>query len=179
VGVVDTIQKKTDFFPDLKSRQSIGKWNDINYEMLGEIAKKGDSIPPDILVISYTYPDKPYGVAAVEKGLAPFKGINVVGLDFYKPETVEEEITKLGAILGKEDKAREYLDWRNQKLSQVEDAVDGLVMPKVYFEMNSKGGLGALSTYGKGSGLNDLQRKAGGYNIAKDLEESSPKVDWE
>jgi iron complex transport system substrate-binding protein len=179
VGVVDTIKKKADYFPNLLDKQSIGKWNAPDYEMIGEIARSGDSVRPNIIVICYTYPDKPYGVNAVEKGLAPFEGVAVVGLDFYKPENMTREIALLGSILGREDAAANYIGWYEEKTGSVRNAVDGLSMPKVYLERTSTGGIGALDTYGSGSGLNDLARIAGGYNIAKGLTENSPKVPWE
>ena len=41
VGVSDTVLKKGYYFPQLKKKQNIGKWNQPDYEMIGEIAKGG------------------------------------------------------------------------------------------------------------------------------------------
>jgi len=179
VGVVDTVTKKADYFPELKDKQTVGKWNEFNYEIIGEIANSGDSIEPNIIIICYSYQDKPYGVVAVEQGVEPFENIAVVALDFYKPEKLEEEVTLLGQILGKEQEAQDYLNWYHLRTADVKQAVSGMNIPKVYYERNNKGGLGALDTYGSGSGLNDLQKGAGGYNLAKNLEGEYPQVDWE
>ena len=80
--------EKRYYFPDLAKKQSIGKWNEPDYEMIGEIGKGGEeAITLDIMVIGYSYPDKPYGIFGVEKGLAPFNDIKAVALEFTKPET--------------------------------------------------------------------------------------------
>jgi len=177
VGVSDSVKNKAYYFSNLKDKQSIGKWNDPDYEMIGEIAKKGDAIVPDIIVIGYSYPDKPYGINAVDKKLETFGNITAVALDFYKPENMTAEIEKLGIILGKEEEAKDYIDWYDEKDAQVEQAIEGQLRPKVYVEWSSKSG--ELSTLGSGSGADGMVKVAGGNNIAKDLEDSYPKVGWE
>ncbi|NYT02993.1 MAG: ABC transporter substrate-binding protein [Methanosarcinales archaeon] len=179
VGVVDTITRKADYFPELKDKQVVGKWNEFNYEMIGEIANSEDSVEPNIILICYSYTDKPYGVVAVEQGVEPFENIAVVALDFYKPEKLEDEVAILGQILGKDVEAQDYLNWYWLRSTEVKEAVSGQNIPEVYYERNNKGGLGALDTYGSGSGLIDLQRGAGGYNLARSLEGEYPQVEWE
>lgn len=177
VGVSDSVQKKGYYFPKLAKKQSIGKWNAPDYEMIGELAKGGEeSITPDILVIGYSYTDKPYGIFGVEKGVAPFKDIRAVALDFYKPENMTRELEILGQILGKEAEAQDYINWYNDKSAAVEQAVNGLNMPKVYAEWSSTSD---LSTLGSGSGFDQVLSVANGYNIAKKLGDAYPKVGWE
>ncbi|MHC1631221.1 MAG: ABC transporter substrate-binding protein [Methanotrichaceae archaeon] len=179
VGVTDSITKKSYYFPEFQDREVIGTWKEFDYEKIGKIAMGDeDFIVPDIIVISYTYRNRPYGVFAVEEGLAPFENITVLGLDLYKQETLKDEMRALGTVLGREETAEDYCNWCEEKEEDVESAVKGLDAPKVYIQGSDKGGLGALSTYGEGSALNDLCRMAGGDNIAKDLAEY-PKVDWE
>jgi len=177
VGISDSVEKKAYYFPALKNRQSIGKWSEPDYEMIGEIARSGDEIVPNIIVISYTFPDKPYGIVEVAKGLEPFKGITAIGLDFYKPENMTREIELLGRILGKEAEAQRFIEWYEEKQADVENAVANKNVPKVYVESRSKGG--ELSTYGAGSGTSQLLSIAKGDNIAKDLKGAYPKVGWE
>ena len=179
IGISDNLKSKTETFPNLKNKQGVGKWNEINFEMIGEIARQGDTIEPDILVIAYTYPDQPYGAANVAKGLEPFGNITVVGLDFYKPENLTQDVRTLGKILNRNDEAQKYLDWLNSSREKISAAVKGSTMPKVYFESNSKGGLGSLATYGQGSGIDQMIKMSYGFNIAKDLKEMYPKVTWE
>ena len=177
VGVSDTVQKKGYYFPQLKKKQSIGKWNQPDYEMIGELAKGSEeSITPDILVIGYSYPDKPYGIFGVEKGLAPFKDIRTVALEFIKPENMTREIETLGKILSKEAEAQDYINWYREKRASVEQAVNGLNKPRVYAEWSSTSD---LSTLGAGSGFDQVLGVANGYNIARKLGDAYPKVGWE
>ncbi len=177
VGVSDTVQKKGYYFPTLAKKQNVGKWNLPDYEMIGELARGGkDSIAPDIVVIGYSYPDKSYGIFGVEKGLAPFKDIKAVALDFFKPENMTREMETLGKILDKEDEARDYINWYDEENSRVKKAVEGLNMPKVYAEWGSTPD---LSTLGAGSGFDQVLSVANGYNIAKKLGDAYPKVGWE
>lgn len=179
VAVSDNLKSKTEIFPGLKDKPGVGKWNEVNFEAIGEVARQGDRIVPDIIVIAYTYPDQPYGALNVAKGLEPFGNITVVGLDFYKPENLTQDVLTLGKILNRNDEALKYLDWLNMSRKSVSLAIDGKSIPNVYFESNSKGGLGSLATYGMGSGINEMINRSGGHNIAGDLEEMYPKVTWE
>ena len=177
VGVSDTVKNKGYYFPDLKGKQSVGKWNALDYEMIGAIASDGkDSIVPDIVVIGYSYPDKSYGIYGLEKGLEPFDNIKAVALEFTKPENITREVEILGQILGKEEQASEYISWYNDKINSARDAVEGLNMPKVYVEWSSTAD---LSTLGSGSGFDQVLSVARGYNVAGSLGEAYPKVDWE
>lgn len=181
IAVTDSVKNRRTYFPYLADKQVIGKWTEPDYEMIGEIAKGGkDEIEPNIIVLGYAYIDKPYGAPGVEKGLAPFKNILNAGFDIHKPDEFADDLMALGKIFGKEAQAQEYLGWYNEKTEDVEKAIDGLNMPKVYLESSSTSPkIGELGTYGKGSGLSQLTRIANGYNVAKDLELEWPKVEWE
>jgi len=179
VGVSDNLKSKVEIFPSLKNKQGVGKWNEVNFEQIGEIARQGDTIVPDIIVLAYTYPDKPYGAENVAMGLKPFGNITVVGLDFYKPENLTQDVQLLGKILNRNDEAQDYLDWLDSSRTKITNAIKGDDIPNVYFESNNKGGLGELATYGMGSGIDGMIRQSGGINIAGDLEEMYPKVTWE
>lgn len=176
VGVSDTVKNKEYYFPQLKNVQLVGTWKEPDYEMIAEIAKKGESVVPDILVITYTSPGKPYGAEEAAKKLTPF-GIKVVGLDLYKPETMRSEILTLGRILNREEEARKYVEWYEKVTDDVESAVKDKAVPKVYAESTSKGG--SYTTHGPGSGVDQLISIARGHNIASDLKEAYPVVDWE
>jgi len=86
------------------------------------------------------------------------------------------EIETLGKILGKENEARDYIDWYDAERSKAEKAVEGQNMPKVYAEWSSTSD---LSTLGAGSGFDQVLSVANGYNIARKLGDAYPKVGWE
>jgi iron complex transport system substrate-binding protein len=172
VGMSDSAIKKSYLAPDVKTDRSVGKWNEPDYEMIGEMAQDYENI----VLLTYSYPEKPYGAAAFAEKLEPFQNVIVVGLDFFKPATMISDIESLGDILGKEDASQDYVDWYNDKVSQVEQEVQGLSEPKVYVEWNTKGD---LSTLGSGSGFDGVLQQANGYNIARDIEGQYPKIDWE
>jgi iron complex transport system substrate-binding protein len=149
--------------------------------MIGQVARgSGDTVVPDILVITYPEADKPYGAAACEKGLASFKNITVVGFKLSRPENMSEEITKLGILLNREKEAENYLEWYEGHKEKIKEAVHGKASPKVYVEVyNSGAGLGALPSHGKGSATYSQIKFAGGNNICSKIELMNPKVDWE
>jgi iron complex transport system substrate-binding protein len=178
VGITQDVKDRNYDFPDLQDRQVIGKGSDPNYEMIGKVAQKGGTIPQDIIVIAFSYKDYPYGAFGVDENLAPLKNISVIALDFYKQETLNEEVTQLGFILKNVEAAKKFIDWHDQQLSKIDEAIRDLPVPKVYLESNSKGGLGALSTYGNGSGTDQLLKAAKGYNIIRE-NVMYPKIDWE
>ncbi len=55
----------------------------------------------------------------------------MVGLDFYIPSTLEDEVEKLGYILERDERAKNFIDWRQEKENAVRSAVAGLERPKV------------------------------------------------
>ena len=179
VGITEAILQRSGHLPGLVNKQVIGSsqmGGEADYELIAEIAAQGNN-SSNLLVIGFSGVGKDYGARAVEERLAPF-GIVNVGLDFYQPENLSREMTVLGKILEKEDQARSYLDWREEKIQIIEDAVSDLSPPTVYVERSPKKGLGDLISYGNGSGMDDLVRMARGMNIAGELEKSA-HVEWE
>jgi len=178
VGLAEGITDNYEFY-GLKNRPSVGTWKEIDYEMIGEIAYDGSQVvTPDIIVVGYVYPGKPNGVEAVSTNLESIDGISVLGLDYYKEENLSRELSLLGSILGKEDRAKEVLDWHDERASEVESAVADLDHPRVYLESGSSTGVGELTTFGAQSGSAMLLEKAGGENVVKE-DLAYPKVDWE
>lgn len=178
VGIVDSVQKNSKMFPLLKKKTSVGKEDDPNIDMIGAISLEGDIIKPNILVVCYDYPDKPYGAAAIERKLVSLKNITVAGFHFT-PEIMTEELHKLGKLLGKESEAEDYLNWYSERKADVKKSLDGEASPKVYMELSSKGGLNSLETPGKTNSLNALITNAGGDNIAKSQSKPVVKVKWD
>jgi len=181
VAVDDAEKEKSEMPEELKKKQTVGKWSDPDFEMIGQVARgSGDTIVPDIVVITYPEADKPYGAATCEKGLASFKNITVVGFKLSRPENMSEEITKLGILLNREKEAEKYIEWYEGHKEKIKESVQGKALPKVYVEQYYSGtGLGALPSIGKASALYNQIKFAGGYNICNKIDIMSPKVDWE
>lgn len=183
VGVTDTVQKYNWYFPNLGSKALVGKWSAPDYEMIAQIAK-GDqeTITPNILVLGYPsgkMSGKSYAVDAVEEGLAPFDGIAIAGFSFYKEESLDEEITKLGMILEREEQAEVYIDWKNSKKQEISDAVSDLDRPLVYFESTQPKGLGELKTNGASADIDRSISLAGGINAFGSSEDETVTTSWE
>ncbi|HPS90746.1 MAG TPA: ABC transporter substrate-binding protein [Methanothrix sp.] len=179
VAVSDTVKQKSSYyFPMLKKVPSVGTFNKLDYEMIGAIAKGGnDTIAPDIIFIGYSYPGKAYGIEAHAKALAPFENITCIGLDFFYPENMTNDMEKLGVILNKEAEAREYINWYNEKASDIKDAVKDTLMPMTYVEWTSKGD--DLSGMGPTSGAGQMVKAVNAYNIFSGLTDAYPKINWE
>ena len=176
VGTTDSVPKyKAYYFSDvMDSWEIVGTWKEFNYEKIADLARDGDGkIEPGMLVISYANK-----AAEVEENLGPFKKIDVVGLDLYNADTLEEEMTTLGEILNREAEAEDYNDWVSEKKADVAEAVSGLERPRVYVEGGYTGDLGSLRTYGQGSSLDEMITLAGGENIITDTT-ANIRVDWE
>lgn len=176
-GVIEGILKGgKEYFPELADRPSVGTWKEFDYERIVEIAgnNTNSAVFGIVLVICYVH-----DVSEVKEKLYPFEHIVVVGLDLYKAETLDDEIANLGYILEREDRAKEFIGWRYEKISKVKSAVDGLEKPKVYIERGRSKGTTELGTFGKGSALDMISGIAGGNNIARDIEKKFPKMDWE
>jgi iron complex transport system substrate-binding protein len=179
VGVTDMIKGGEGgvYFSELADKPSVGTWKDFDYEEIVRLAKgDADTVIPDILVICDAN-GYYYDASDVEEKLSPF-GIAVAGLPLYQLSTMEEEMEELGYLLEREDEAADYIAWRQAKEEAVRSAVDGLAKPKVYIEKGSATGTGELKTYGGGSALDEHCELAGGANIAKEIGEKYPAVDW-
>jgi len=179
IAVSDAVKQKASYyFPILKDKPSIGTFNKLDYEMIGAIAKGSkDTVDPDIIFIGYSYPGKAYGIDAHAKALAPFTNLTCVGLDFFYPENMTVEMEKLGNILNKQAEAQEYINWYNEKVSDVVEAVDKTSMPKLYVEWSSKGN--DLSGMGPTSGAGQMVNSVNAYNIFAGITDAYPKIDWE
>jgi len=176
VGVTEMINKDgKEYFPELADKPSVGTWKEFDYERIVDISMNNTTgTAPGVLVISYVS-----RVSEVEEKLSSFEHIAVVGLDFYKEDTLDDEIVKLGYFLEREEEAQDFIDWRQERIATIKSAVDGLERPKVYIEKGSSTGTGELGTYGEGSAFDMLCEIAGGENVATHMDALYPKVNWE
>ncbi|MEA3414721.1 MAG: ABC transporter substrate-binding protein [Thermodesulfobacteriota bacterium] len=159
VGICDGISNGQLFWPELKDRAVVGSWSEPNYELIV-------GLNPDIVICYSRWPGQ-----QLEKKLTPFD-IKVVRLDFYKIRSLVKEIKILGRILGKEQEARQLIDWYHEKLKLTERELMPLRnRPDVYVESYSK-----YHTTGPGSGGHEMCVLAGGNNIASNFSIPYPEI---
>jgi iron complex transport system substrate-binding protein len=154
VGIDQFTKWNPEFFPMLKNKPSIGMPMGMppNYEKIADLRPQ--------VVISYAsplwyYPD-------LEEKMDPF-GIKVLRMDFYLPETFASEVSTLGKMLGKGERAREYLDFALSHVEKIKQRVEDLKPEervKVYFEFFMP-----YVSYGESRSGGELVNLAGGDNI--------------
>ncbi|NQE45253.1 Cobalamin-binding protein [ANME-1 cluster archaeon GoMg2] len=169
VGIVDSVQEKTFYFPEMSRKTLVGTWREVDWEEVVETN-------PD-LVITYTT----YGAKAdiAEEKLNSF-GIAVAGLNLYDPNHIPTEVTKLAILLESEERASKYLEWYEEYKIVVDELIGGKEKPKVFMTTTKAIGLNSeLPTYGSGTTDNDLCEMTGGINVAGNLTVKYPKVSAE
>lgn len=99
------------------------------------------SLKPDVV---FTYTNRPDHT--LEEKLEP-AGIQVVRLNNYLPDQVDQEWELLGRLFGKEDRAAEFLAWKHriehlseERIASIEDTEKQSVLALSAGFLNSKGG---------------------------------------
>ena len=152
----------TVFFPEISELPVISTYPEVDVEKIL-------SLEPDIVLCSQ------YHVDPLEEQLPA--SIPVVVFSFCKLWMLEEELKKLGYILGEEKNMDAYCEFHDKYIDLVKERTEGIPegdKPKVYYETV----WGEWSTYGAGTGLQWHTETAGGINIFAE-ETSYPVVDGE
>ena len=167
IGISKHTADCADFFPQISRLPMVGSMSSPDIEKIL-------SLNPDV-VIAYGSHFTRWS-EELERKLHG-TDITLIRLDCYKPETMIDDVRKLGYIIERENGAEEFVGWYLGHL----DVIDGRVKdlredekPRVYIE-----GYEDYKTYGTGSGADQLIEMAGGRNIAAGLSGSYPKVDPE
>lgn len=158
VGVSKYAIKDKTFFPEFHDYPNVGSAWSIDYEVILECE-------PEVLITYTKYPspdeleDKLVGT-----------GITVVRLDFSHLSSYEKELKTLAYILGKVERAEEFLDFYENVKGEIERRTASLSdeeRPKVYLEADFGSGK-KYYTCGEGHGLHEVLVTAGGLNIFED-----------
>jgi iron complex transport system substrate-binding protein len=120
LGVEDRVVAVTSYifddplmYPRLLDKADIGTIYEPNFEVIAEAN-------PDLLVTTPgTYLD------SVLETVEPM-GITVVSLDLAKPFRYDEELALLGMIMGKEVRARDFVDWRSCTMDLIVERTSSL-----------------------------------------------------
>ena len=164
VGISDTIEKRTDFFPMISKKPVVGGWKEIDPESVLQLE-------PDAVFAYGTWPGPEY----IEDKLPPT--ITVIRLDFFKPEELREGMETFGYLLEEEANASKYLEWHDKYVGEIEDKVSEIPedeKPKVFLDKSNVDSISERKTYSEGTGMHQLCELAGGNNIALTAELVGP-----
>jgi iron complex transport system substrate-binding protein len=158
VGVPRSLfPKYAELYPVMAEKPAIGGFTEPNYEKIVEV-------DPQILI---NYPGK---VPELEKTLED-TDIKVILMGFdHKGIDFDQEVEVLGYILGKQNEADEFINWKKEYLNVVKSRTDGLKDEEKVRVFIGKDGIDYLfQTATQGTGWNEVVTTAGGKNIAADL----------
>ena len=155
VGVTSTAQKEDGYswLPGIQDKPPVGIYRELDYEKIMELE-------PNIVIVS----KKTATTGVMEEKLAP-AGITVVGVNFVELKKFDNNLKILAKIVGKDEKAEEFISWRQNHLDLIKERTEG-IEPKVrvYVEYSDT----LWGTSGKGSCGHSVITTAGGNNIAGD-----------
>jgi iron complex transport system substrate-binding protein len=159
VGVFSEIIREPEFWGGLAKRPKVGSWRDPDLEAIA-------SLTPDIVV---AYSRNP-GPTLEQK--ANLLGIQVLRLDFYKVDKLEEEARALGLLLNRMQEAERFCEWHRRHLKMIQERVARTSRrPAAYIESYSD-----YHAAGPGSGGHEMCVLAGGRNISESLSIPFPRV---
>ena len=157
VGVTSTMKEGGGaWLPGIQDKPTMGAYKAIDYEKVMELN-------PDIVIVGSA---KAKAEEIAEK-LAP-AGITVFANSFRSQEKFAHGLTILAKILGKDERAGEFISWRQNCIDEITERTEELEPDekiKVYGESNARLWL----TAAKDSGFHGVITMAGGNNIAGDL----------
>lgn len=146
VGVGEDYYAKSDptYYPELSQKPSIGStWPDINVEKIIDLE-------PDLVIASiYTSKDmlddhlNGTGIQIVRIYPRNEEELSIYSGEEIKWPSIREEMLKLGYVLGKADKAKEYVEWYDSIVNPIEEKIAKISnedKPKVFLEDDSRGG---------------------------------------
>jgi iron complex transport system substrate-binding protein len=168
VGVTHTTKECTKFLSEISAMTDIGDWSTPDIEAIL-------ACDPDTVCVYAKWP----GAEKLDDKLPD--DLNIVRLDFYKAETLREEMIKLGYLLNKKERTGEYLRWHDRYVDAINEKVSGIPDDeKVRVFIDSGGGKTfGRKAYSTGTGMHDLCVCAGGVNIAEGYVEKYADVETE
>ena len=149
-----------DFFSDLSSLPTVGKWSEPDIETILRLQ-------PDLVIADLRTPN-----TEILEDKLEGTGITVIRMGFTYPDYSLAEMMALGYILGKKDEAREYTNFAGEYIDLIESRVSAIPVDKrskVYpiYSSHTTGDLGKSGS--NGSIVDMLCGLAGGVNIAHNL----------
>ncbi len=140
-------------YPKLTTIKSVGTFNDVNLETLLKVK-------PDIVFAGITASQTNERIEAM--GIPVF----TLGTGKHTLETLLEEFTQVGTLVGKQDKAKDLVTYWNETLTSIEQALSKNQKKLKVFYAN---GSNQISSESKGWWGDVFITKAGGINVAQDM----------
>ena len=153
VGIAGSVSTYNSLLPEVSKLPSVGmEWWDPDIEAILELN------PDTVCVIGMSS-------SPIQEKLPDT--ITVIGMYFFRPETMKEEMEKLGYLLDKEDVADRYLEWHDKYVDAINEKVSEISEEnKVRVFLDGGGGISSRGTYLTGSTMHPICVMAGGINIA-------------
>ncbi len=155
VGVTSTLKESAGaWLLGIQDKPTVGTYKELDYEKVLEVN-------PQIVITGSNKAEE------IAEKLAP-AGITVVAMSFRSQEKFDNDLKILAKILGKDERAREFISWRQNCIDEIKERTEELEPEekiKVYGESNARFWL----TPTKDSGFHGVITTAGGNNIAGDL----------
>ncbi len=154
-GMRMDLQESYSWIPGIEDKPTIGGYNEIDYEKVIELW-------PDIVISATSNMDN------LESNLGPSEIPYVILFRTLDQDAYDRDLKLLAKILEKEERADEFLSWKQScldPLKEITDKIDSVDRRKVYCESVHH----AFYTVTKNSGAHDVINMAGGNNIARDL----------
>ncbi len=176
LGIMDKIcgisgsLARTNYWPKLSKLPKVSRYahGEPDYEKIIELK-------PQVVITYGTHPA--IDIQKIADVLKP-AGIEVVGIDCYKLDTLFKDIATLGIMFNKEAKAARLIVFFQNVLDNVENKVTNLEVkeePRVYFES----AMGDYISFGRSSSYNKIIKMVGGTNIFANMPMPYPEVDPE
>jgi len=140
--------------------------------------KMGNFENPNFELIVDSEPDLVFIAAGIQTSLIEkFNELNikVFCLDAETVEQVISNIELAGQIMDANDKAKALSSKMKEKLSTIQEKIQGQEKPLVFFEIWDD----PLMSAGPGTFINNLIELAGGINLAKDAATRYPQINFE
>ncbi|MDD5736503.1 MAG: ABC transporter substrate-binding protein [Methanothrix soehngenii] len=164
-GVREDLKDAYSWIPGIKDKPTIGGFQEIDYEKVIELR-------PDLVISASSKVDN------LKDKLDPVGIPYIIIFRTLDQDAYDNDLKILAKILEKEERADEFLTWRQNCLSQLKEETDKIKPAdriKVYCESADHEFFAAANS----SGVNEMISIAGGKNIAYDLAGNPYNVDVE
>jgi iron complex transport system substrate-binding protein len=156
---LDTYERYREQFPQIDQIPEVGALSQGAFS-----AERVIDLRPDVIVLSMSGYQNAQEIGAIET--MEKVGIPTVVVDFrdHPLETTGPSVEILGQIMGREDRAREFVEFYDSQIEMVRSRVAGLEPKPVTFLYRAAGLLECCGTFGR-SNLGELIELAGGQNL--------------